>query len=125
MKKLIGSYKGEDIYIFKIHIDGAYDDSACGGPVANRDIIERIIPEACKIYFGDYVPLHIAAKEKLNLEEELPDDIVYACIGTCCQLCGDHLIMAWLQESDMDPYVEAQKHFKEVDWEGESRECCF
>ena len=125
MKKLIGNHKGEDIYIFQIHIDGAYDNSACGGPVSNRWIIEETIPESYKRYFGDYVPLHIAGKEKLNLEEELPDDIVYVCIGTCCQLCGNHLIMAWLQESDMDPYEEARKHLKEVDWGREPRECCF
>ncbi len=125
MRILIGSYKGENIYIFNMHIDGTYDGIACGPTHFNKDIIETEIPKACERYFGEGMQLHFGGKKKINLKEPLPDDIVYARIGTCCQLCGNHLNLVWLQESDLDPYVEAQKHLKEVDWEQESRECCF
>jgi|GEM_PF-5377066 len=122
MRKLIGSCKGQDIFIFELHIADTYDGVLCGEIYSNKRIIDITIPKQCKIYFPEDVPLHIAGKETLDLGERLPDDIVYAHIGTCCPNCGNYLNLVWFQEPDMDPYAEAQKHLREVDWGKESLE---
>lgn len=122
MHKLIGSHKGENIHIFSLHIEGAHDGSPCGGIVAQKNIIERTIPEHCRRYFGNDRPVHMIGITELDLKEPLPEDIVYAHIGTCCPFCGNYLNLVWLQGTDADPYIEAQKHLKEIDWEKESWE---
>ena len=99
MRKLIGSYKGQNIYIFNIHIEGTCDSSPCGGIVAKKRIIETAIPKQCSRYFGNDRPVLMLGLKELDLKEPLPEDVVYAHIGTCCPFCGNYLNLVWLQET--------------------------
>lgn len=122
MNKIIGKHKNESIFIFELHMVGTYDDTLCGFKSSGKYVIDDTIPRHCKKYFGEDVPIHIAGKETIDLTKSLPDDTVYAYVGTHCMYCGNYLALVWFQKADMDPHVEAQKHLKKVDWDKEYRE---
>ena len=119
MKKIIGKYKDEDIFINSMHIEYTYAGTACGFTKANKYVVEKEIPDHCARNFGD-APIHIVGKESLDYSEHFPENIVYAHIMTCCPYCGNSLILVWFQNDDKDFFEEAKKGIEGVGWEEES-----
>jgi len=125
----ISKYKNKETIIDSLFLTETYSGYlALSKNVYEREntkIINKGIKKTVSRIFGKNRPICVVEKDLINLNELLPEIIVYAWLTNSEPISegdGSHLILVWFQDSGQDPFVVAKEKIEKIIWEKEAKD---
>jgi hypothetical protein len=133
--RVVGKFKGEDIWLDSFHMSRTYGGFLLGPSEkrmreSNMRILDNLRGRECDRLFGEGRPSFIYGEDKLNLDKRLPGVFALAWLS-CAALVDDdqgdlsQLVLIWLQNADEDPFRKLSEIVPLVDWEQNAQNCWF
>lgn len=123
MNRMVGKYKNRDIKIESLYLTETYEGLLVGRKDDERrnvEIVNAKIDKETSELFGFHTPHCIANYDDIDYKKPLPREVVYAnlvCHAPIKEGDGSHLVLAWFQDHNQDPFTMASEKIKTIDWE--------